>query len=289
MGPPAGFAGIIAIPPAEHSAAASMDRVIDPRPARRKRMIALGCIGGVVLVAVAFWSSSFTTSRVRVELAKVQVGEVIKGRFREFVPVTGTVQPIQTVFLDALEGGTVKQRYVEDGHMVKAGEAILELSNPQLHMDAINREAQLLDQQNNLRNTRLAMDQQTTRLRDELLNLDKDLKRLERDGIIMGYYARLNPEKLERNLLVFLEIKLSAKSGDVFEQVARDLSEIPEVLECHLISGDFDYLVKARLKEMSAYRRLLGDLLKKLPSSASSHSYVVMEEVKETLYLDVGI
>ncbi|ENW27342.1 Lrp/AsnC ligand binding domain-containing protein [Acinetobacter lwoffii] len=115
------------------------------------------------------------------------------------------------------------------------------------------------------------------------------VKRLEREGIIMGYYARLNPEMLERNLLVFLEIKLSAKSGDVFDQVARNLTEIPEVLECHLISGDFDYLVKARLKEMSAYRRLLGDLLKKLPASASSHSYVVMEEVKESLYLDLGI
>lgn len=50
----------------------------------------------------------------------------------------------------------------------------------------------------------------------------------------------------------------------MFDQVARDLVEIPEVLECHLISGEFDYLVKARLKEMSAYRRLLGDLLKKL-------------------------
>lgn len=115
------------------------------------------------------------------------------------------------------------------------------------------------------------------------------VKRLEREGIIMGYYARLNPEMLERNLLVFLKIKLSAKSGDVFDQVARNLTEIPEVLECHLISGDFDYLVKARLKEMSAYRRLLGDLLKKLPASASSHSYVVMEEVKESLYLDLGI
>lgn len=114
------------------------------------------------------------------------------------------------------------------------------------------------------------------------------VKRLERDGIIMGYYARLNPAFVDRNLLVFLEIKLSAKSGDVFDQVARDLVEIPEVLECHLISGEFDYLVKARLKEMSAYRRLLGDLLKKLPASASSHSYVVMEEVKETLYLDVS-
>jgi len=158
-----------------------MNRSIDPRPARRKRLIAIGCVGGLVLVAAVFWASSFSTSRVRVEAAKLQVGTVEKGLFREFIPVTGTVQPIQTVFLDALEGGTVKQRFVEDGHMVKAGEPIIELNNPQLHMDAINREAQLLDQQNNLRNTRLAMDQQTTRLRDELLNLEKDLKRLERD------------------------------------------------------------------------------------------------------------
>ncbi|MEZ4739310.1 MAG: HlyD family efflux transporter periplasmic adaptor subunit [Flavobacteriales bacterium] len=124
------------------------------------------------------------TGRVRVEAAKVQVGTVEEGMFREFIPVTGTVQPIQTVFLDAPEGGTVKHRFVEDGHMVRAGEQILELSNPQLHMDAINREAQLLDQQNNLRNTRLAMDQQTTRLKDELLDLDKDLVRLERDARI---------------------------------------------------------------------------------------------------------
>ena len=158
-----------------------MDRAIDTRPARRKRLIALGCLGGIGLIVIAFWSSSFSTSRVRLEEAKLQIGTVEKGMFREFIPVTGTVQPIQTVFLDAPEGGTVKKRFVEDGHMVKSGEAIIELSNPQLHMDAINREAQLLDQQNNLRNTRLAMDQQTTRLKDDLLNLDKDLKRLERD------------------------------------------------------------------------------------------------------------
>lgn len=159
-----------------------MDRAIDPRPARRKRIIALGCAGGLLLIVIAWWSSSFTTSRVRVEASKVSIGTVEKGLFREFIPVTGTVQPIQTVLLDALEGGTVKHRFVEDGSMVKAGDAIIELNNPQLHMDAINREAQLLDQQNNLRNTLLAMDQQTTRLRDELLNLDKDLKRLERDA-----------------------------------------------------------------------------------------------------------
>ncbi|VFR21777.1 Leucine-responsive regulatory protein, regulator for leucine (or lrp) regulon and high-affinity branched-chain amino acid transport system [plant metagenome] len=111
------------------------------------------------------------------------------------------------------------------------------------------------------------------------------VKRLEREGIIMGYHARVNPQAVGKDLLVFLETNLSAKSGDVFEKVRRELMEVPEVLECHLVSGEFDYLVKARLGEMRAYRRLLGELLKRLPASASSRSYVVMEEVKETLYL----
>lgn len=132
---------------------------------------------------------------------------------------------------------------------------------------------------------RIAISELASKINLSTTPCSERVKRLERDGVIMGYYARLRPELLERNLLVFLEIKLSAKSGDVFDQVARDLVEIPEVMECHLISGEFDYLVKARLKEMSAYRKLLGDLLKKLPSSASSHSYIVMEEVKETLYI----
>jgi Lrp/AsnC family leucine-responsive transcriptional regulator len=113
------------------------------------------------------------------------------------------------------------------------------------------------------------------------------VRRLERDGVILGYEARLNPQALGRELLVFLEIKLSAKSGDVFDKVRAELLRIPEVLECHLVSGEFDYLVKARLTAMSAYRKLLGDLLKRLPASASSHSYVVMEEVKETLSLSL--
>lgn len=109
------------------------------------------------------------------------------------------------------------------------------------------------------RDGRIAISELAARVNLSTTPCSERVKRLEREGIIMGYYARLNPEMLERNLLVFLEIKLSAKSGDVFDQVARNLTEIPEVLECHLISGDFDYLVKARLKEMSAYRRLLGD------------------------------
>ena len=137
------------------------------------------------------------------------------------------------------------------------------------------------------REGRIAMSELATRVNLSTTPCSERVKRLEREGIIMGYHAHLNPALVDRNLLVFLEIKLSAKSGDVFDEIAKKLAEIPEVLECHLISGEFDYLVKARLKEMGAYRRLLGDLLKKLPASASSHSYVVMEEIKESLYLNV--
>ncbi|AOA57534.1 Lrp/AsnC ligand binding domain-containing protein [Acinetobacter larvae] len=134
---------------------------------------------------------------------------------------------------------------------------------------------------------RIAMSELAARVNLSTTPCSERVKRLEREGVITGYHARLNPNFVDRNLLVFLEIKLSAKSGEVFDQVAKSLSEIPEVLECHLISGEFDYLLKARLKEMAAYRRLLGDILKKLPASASSHSYVVMEEVKESWYLKV--
>ncbi|HMN04196.1 MAG TPA: HlyD family efflux transporter periplasmic adaptor subunit [Flavobacteriales bacterium] len=161
-----------------------MDRPIDPRPVRRKRLIRIGGLAAALLLALIWRGRSLSSHNMRVEAAKITISTVSEGLFKEFIPVTGTVHPVQTVYLDVLEGGTVKQRFVDDGHMVIQGQPIIELHNPQLHMDAINREAQLLDQQNNLRNTRLAMDQQSTRLRDELLNLDKDLKRLERDGRI---------------------------------------------------------------------------------------------------------
>ena len=113
------------------------------------------------------------------------------------------------------------------------------------------------------------------------------VRRLERDGFITGYHARLNPQALGQSLLVFVEIRLSAKSGRIFEEFKREVLKLPNVLECHLVSGDFDYLIKARIPEMNAYRRLLGDMLLGLPGARESKSYVVMEEIKESLSLTV--
>ena len=115
------------------------------------------------------------------------------------------------------------------------------------------------------------------------------VKRMERDGVISGYYAKVDPASLGAKLLVFVEITLNSKSASAFEQFRREVLRIPEVQECHLVSGDFDYLIKARIHEMAEYRKLLGDMLLELPGAAQSKSYVVMEEIKETLVLSTHI
>lgn len=112
------------------------------------------------------------------------------------------------------------------------------------------------------------------------------VRRLERENIISGYHARLNPHALGQSLLVFVEIKLRSKSGNIFEDFRREVSKIPQILECHLVSGEYDYLIKLRLPDMSAYRNMLGSILLQLPAAAESRSYVVMEEVKEEMVLD---
>ena len=113
------------------------------------------------------------------------------------------------------------------------------------------------------------------------------VRRLERDKFILGYHARLNPHAFGQALLVFVEIKLSAKSGEIFEAFKREVRKLPNVLECHLVSGEFDYLIKARIPEMNAYRRLLGDMLLGLPGARESRSYIVMEEIQESLTLTI--
>ncbi len=111
------------------------------------------------------------------------------------------------------------------------------------------------------------------------------VRRLERDGVITGYHARVNPAALDAALLVFVEISMSSKSERTFEDFRREVLCVPQVLECHLVSGDFDYMVKARIKEISQYRNLLGDILLRLPGVTQTRSCVVMEEVKETQFI----
>ena len=108
------------------------------------------------------------------------------------------------------------------------------------------------------------------------------VKRLTRDGYIEGYMARLSPAKLGRGLLVFVEVKLERTTPEVFDAFAKAVLRSPEVMECHMVAGGFDYLVKTRVEDMTAYRRFLADVMLALPGVRETHTYAVMEQVKST-------
>lgn len=153
-----------------------MDKKIEKKALSKKTITALVLALALTSILLFWYFTAFGNKRVKVDMNKVSIETVSHGNFQEFIPVTATVMPIKTVYLDAEEGGRVEEVYLEDGKMIEAGTAILRLSNQDFQMDAINREAQLMDQQNNLRNTRLAMDRQTSTYKQELLQLDVDLK-----------------------------------------------------------------------------------------------------------------
>jgi Lrp/AsnC family leucine-responsive transcriptional regulator len=106
------------------------------------------------------------------------------------------------------------------------------------------------------------------------------LKRLQREGYIAGFRAQLDPHRLGLGLLVFVEVSLDKTTPDVFEKFASEVRRAPEVLECHMVAGGFDYLVKTRVADMASYRRFLGEVLLALPGVKETRTYAVMEEVK---------
>ena len=114
------------------------------------------------------------------------------------------------------------------------------------------------------------------------------LKRLTREGYLTGSGARLDPRKLGLELLVFVEVSLDKTTPDIFERFAEAVRRAPEVLECHMVAGGFDYLVKTRVADMAAYRRFLGDVLLSLPGVTETRTYAVMEEVKSDGALPVN-
>ncbi len=113
------------------------------------------------------------------------------------------------------------------------------------------------------------------------------VRRLEHEGYIRGYAALLDPEKLGRPLLAFVEVRLDRTTPDIFDRFKSAISGIDEVLECHMVAGGFDYLIKIRVQDMAAYRRFLGTRLTALPGVTQTHTYVVMEEVKATHALTI--
>jgi Lrp/AsnC family transcriptional regulator, leucine-responsive regulatory protein len=108
------------------------------------------------------------------------------------------------------------------------------------------------------------------------------VKRLTRDGYILGYEARLNPQRLDAGLLVFVEILLDRTVRHVMDDFKAAVQVRPEILEAHLVAGGFDYLLKTRVADMAAYREFIASVIWTLPGVRETRTYAVMEEVKNS-------
>lgn len=206
-----------------------MDRKIEKRTFTWQRVALIV----VVLAAAGFLISNVWRnageSRLNVRTERLQLDTVKTGIFQEFIPVTGVVMPIKTVYLDALEGGKVEEKLVEDGAMVEAGQVILRLSNPDLLLTSLNQEANVIAQINQIRNTSLLMEQQSLNLQEQLLNVE--------------YQIDLTDGRLARNRELF--------AGKVIAKV--ELEEMEDEYENLLRRKK---LLRATIEKDSAYQAL---------------------------------
>lgn len=152
-----------------------MDKVVKKKK-RIAPLLAAGIGIPVVVAFVIFVLPAFTVKKANTERSKLKIGTVQRKNFHEFISVEGSVVPKRTVTVTALQGGIVEEIFVEDGAAVKKGDPILLLSNPDFELDLMNREAQLLDQLNNLRNTEMNLENNFYRKKQELLTAENQHK-----------------------------------------------------------------------------------------------------------------
>jgi len=204
-----------------------MDRVIAKKTWTPRRIaMGVGALLFVALIGYGLWTTTGGT-KLRVQQERLTISPATTGEFQEFISVIGTLEPVRTVFLDAAEGGRVEQIFVEEGAVMEAGEPILQLINNNLQLDLLNREAQFYETMNYLREARLAMEQNTLNLRQQLLDINYQITRLERQ------HAR-NEELFTKDLI----------SDEEYEQVKDELEYQARSRELTLVSHKQDSLMR---------------------------------------------
>ncbi|RAK57738.1 winged helix-turn-helix transcriptional regulator [Phenylobacterium deserti] len=113
------------------------------------------------------------------------------------------------------------------------------------------------------------------------------VRRLREGGFITGFHATLDPQKVGRGVLIFVEVVLDRTTPEVFESFAVEARRAADILECHMVAGGFDYLIKARVRDLAEYRTFLGEVLVRIPGVRETRTYPVLEEVKSSTQLPV--
>ena len=194
-----------------------MDRVIAKKRWSKKRILTIAGITGIVGLAAASYYFTSGKTRLNVDSERITISEVKKGPFQETIPVNGTVMPITTIYLDAVEGGRVEEKYVDDGEMMKKDEPILRLSNTDLELSLANQETAVFDVLTQMQSTRNNAEQNTIRQLNQMAEVDNALTEAERT-------YKLNKKLYEQKAIGLQEYK-STENNYKYQVRRKNLTE----------------------------------------------------------------
>ena len=195
-----------------------MDKVIEKKKGLRPKHIIWAV--GVLVLGFLMYKVFFTQtgSTFRAEKDKLTISAVEDGQFNDYITVIGQVEPITTIYLDAIEGGQVEERFIEEGTMVKKGDVILRLENRQLYQTILNSEASLAEKENYLRNTRIGFETELIQSRKNILDNQYRLTRKQRT--FEQYKALFNDE------LISKEDYLQSKEDFEYEKSMLEINKL---------------------------------------------------------------
>lgn len=237
-----------------------MDRVIAKKKWSKKRIITIaGVVGVAALIGASYYFTS-GKSRLNVDMERITIGEVKHGTFQEFIPVNGVVMPISTIFLDALEGGRVEEKYVEDGAMMKKGEPILRLSNTDLELSLINQETSVYNLLTQMQISQNAARQNTISKLNQMTDVESTLREAER-------IYKLNKLLYDKKAIGLQELR-QAENNYNYQLEKRRLSE--EILKQDSISSkqEVNQATQSYARTQNALgvmRKKVGDLIVRAP------------------------
>ncbi|MEO6584622.1 MAG: HlyD family efflux transporter periplasmic adaptor subunit, partial [Ferruginibacter sp.] len=237
-----------------------MDRVIKKKKWSRKRVLTIAAIVAVVALIVTSYYMTSGKSRLNVDTERLTISEVKNGSFQEFIPVNGIVLPVTTIYLDAIEGGRVEEKYVEDGAIVKKNDPILRLANTDLELSLSNQETQVFNVLTQMQNTRNNAEQNTIRQLNQMAEVDNAVTEAER-------VYKLNKKLYDQNALGSQEYK-SSENNFNYQQRRKKLTQ--ETLNKDLSSGKQQISQAgqsyARMQNaLALMRRKVGDLIVRAP------------------------
>ena len=237
-----------------------MDRVIEKKTWSRKRILTIaGIVGIIVLIGASYYLTS-GKSRLNVDSERITISEVKSGPFKEFIPVNGVVLPITTIYLDALEGGRVEQKYVEDGAIMKKDQPILRLSNTDLELSLVNQQTAVYNLLTQMQISQNASQQNTVNRMNQLTDVNSQLKEAER-------VYKLNKTLYEQKVIGGQEFKQSENNYFYLLEKKR-LSE--QIMKQDSVSGhqqlkQAEQSYKGSQEALNVMQKKVGDLIVRAP------------------------